>query len=581
MSIKKTDKIIAPSRLTDAVALTLISKLDRPDDKDRRAIAQIKKRTGQMGIDGAVAAAQALWETGNLTSPRWNNDYNIAGVAITGDDVVQPFTIRSPEDGIDLYLQCLYSAVKHERFDDFPVPASTEQWFAAVWMPKVTSRTYPKVETIDDLNIIYDNGRASWAEDPKYQDDVPARGNAFMPGLPDQNEFTLPVDHPPTQGGKPVTRGKVPRPPMMTAYTSGIPGQSRNPTLWPDRRNHIIGTFKHTPVGWFYGTIQYYGGSAALGLTDYVMGSPWDGDELDGVICECVNPAGGVVPYANGTIGQVHPPIAAIQAILNKYSGQYSADYIINGMFRSIEVGDGGVPTRDRTAKQMEMLAFLIAWVHSEQAGQSADDFANAFLHNQTGTDHTGCPGQYIERVAPAVDRRACDIMRAYQDGAPLNPPLSVVYPPGWTGGIIPQPSPTKTYAKPQTWAFLDPDDPGYQESHRKNSTELISLIERTGSTIVLTAIRDTPRYATANTEGAEAGGPIKKGTKLELNYVLRSGMQPVSFGITKFDDETKTGGTRIKLADFLPKIQVSKSGTISIRETAKSEPTVYPAKDG
>ena len=109
-----------------------------------------------------------------------------------------------------------------------------------------------------------------------------------------------------------------------------------------------------------------------------------------------------------------------------------------------MELSDGGQPNRDRSQEvaQMESLCYLTAYILAEEKGISYAEYRSGdiFLHYQTGTDHVDCPGIYVKTNKIALFGRTLDIMKAYQTDTPLDAPILITYPPGWTGGVIPQP---------------------------------------------------------------------------------------------------------------------------------------------
>ena len=229
--------------------------------------------------------------------------------------------------------------------------------------------------------------------------------------------------------------GHVPKPPVVQSWVNKEAGTGPN----GPRAGQIVGSCHHTMVGFLQGTDQWFHNPGAAALTDYGVGGPWDG-ELDGVIYEWIDPESQIVPWANGSVGTAKPPFGDAPAFLNAFGVE-----AVNRRLRSIETSDGsngqdGQWDRDKGGREIESLCFLTAWIHAEQAGQTADTFAWNMQHREFGVDHQQCPGAWIINHVDEIQARTKAIMRAYQEGAPLDPPLLVTYPPGWTGGQIPPP---------------------------------------------------------------------------------------------------------------------------------------------
>jgi hypothetical protein len=189
--------------------------------------------------------------------------------------------------------------------------------------------------------------------------------------------------------------------------------------------------------GTLRGTNDWFHNSPLSGLTDYGIGGVWD-DVLDGVIYRWIAPDSQVVPHANGRVGTAMAPYGDAPAFLSQVAG---ADVnAVNRRLRSIETSDKGNADISKGGREIESLCFLTAWIHAEEAGQTADTFKWNMHHREFGVDHQQCPGAWIINHVNEIQDRTKAIMRAYQEETPLNPPLMVTYPPNWTGGLVPQP---------------------------------------------------------------------------------------------------------------------------------------------
>jgi hypothetical protein len=227
--------------------------------------------------------------------------------------------------------------------------------------------------------------------------------------------------------------GNVPKPPVKRSHVHKAAGHG------PDgpRAGHIVGTCHHTMEGTLRGTDNFFHDPNIGALTDYGIGGIWD-DVLDGVIYEWIAPESEIVPHANGRVGEATAPHGDGPAFI----AQFATPEInaVNRRLRSIETSDGGNSSVSKGGREIESLCFLTAWIHAEQAGQTADTFAWNMHHREFGVAHQQCPGAWIIHNVVAIQDRTKAIMRAYQEEIPLDPPLRISYPPGWTGGFIPQP---------------------------------------------------------------------------------------------------------------------------------------------
>ncbi len=304
----------------------------------------------------------------------------------------------------------------------------------------------------------------------------------------------------------PPVRGHVPKPPVVQRWvTTKRIGHGREPDQ--QRAGRIVGTCHHTMEGLLLGTDDVFHTPSWASLTDYGIGGSADG-ALDGVIYEWIDPASTIVPWANGTVGDATSPYGDAPAFLAAFG--LSA---VNARLRSIETSDGGHANAAKSQREIESLCFLTAWIHSEQAGQTAETFAWNMHHREFGVDHQQCPGAYIVTHVDAIQARIKAIMRAYQTNTTLNPPLLITYPPGWTGGgTIPQPG------------TVTPPPPQYAKRHplkgpladRRENGHLFIVCERT-----LRCTRDgTPVLQFADPAAPAVRSPLHKGTRITTSYI-------------------------------------------------------------
>lgn len=362
----------------------------------------------------------------------------------------------------------------------------------------------------------------------------------------------------------PETRGHVPMPAFLAHYSArenAVAGQNCS-----EIERNIKGSDHHTEVGSFLGTASWFDNPNNGALTDFQIGGPWDGI-YDGVIMRFIEANMPVAPYANGPVGKVRPPFGAVKTFLDKY-GYGPTGERINSDLRSIELSDAGSPNRDREmrGRQIESLVFATAYIHSEEAGQSWQEFANQCQHYESGTDHVDCPGAWLKANREEVTARIVAVMKAYQTNTKLARPLLITYPPNWTGGVIPQPGEgivpnVPTYAEPVMYPWLGPEIAADGRRHKVGRTWILPL------TMTFEAVKATPRYQVGSKNSALVGPPITKGTRFRANYVFRS-EDGVSFVLTQH-------GTRVRAAALEPRIAITKTNRISVRYLGDPEPEV------
>jgi hypothetical protein len=420
MTMNPSDRLLSQPTRGDAetaIASARAHGAARPADVEA-LIREYYASAHLAGLDAAILVAQSCHETGGWTSSWWTGRLNPAGIGITGDPAQNEdsHVWTSGKDAADSHLAhlALYAS-----------GVSAAGWFdprAAAYHEAYGDRAI--AHTIADL-------AGTWAVDPAYAAGVCARGNAIFPGIPDQGKETTPVPTTP----QPAVRGHVPKPPMIDDTAAGRTkrvGSGRESDR--PRAGHIVGTCHHTSDGYFAGNESVFDDPAYGALTDFQVGGPWDG-AMDGVIEQFIADDAPIVPWANGTVGTNRAPYGDAPAFLAAF-GQDN----VNVVLRSIETTDGQQPDRPKGGKQIESLCFLTAWIHSEQAHQTAETFQWNMPHREFGVDHQQCPGAWIVNNVDAIQERVKAIMRAYQEGTPLDPPLVVTYPPGWQGGHVPQP---------------------------------------------------------------------------------------------------------------------------------------------
>lgn len=207
------------------------------------------------------------------------------------------------------------------------------------------------------------------------------------------------------------------------------------------------------------------------GLTDFGIGGQLEIDnghpELDGVIYQWNDPFGVCSPWANGTVNQDGVPSLDRNgpAFLNQFGTMG-----VNKLLVSIELSGfagytdpAGVNASDPpsdgtpvTAKQMESLAWLIAWVHDGArvpwstfpAHPNYDNVVTALEHWELSLK--ACPYEPVRRMRDQYLGRARAIMKHFQTGgvAPVPPDVITLPGTGTNGGV--------TTGTPATFAIND-----------------------------------------------------------------------------------------------------------------------------
>jgi hypothetical protein len=319
---------------------------------------------------------------------------------------------------------------------------------------------------------------------------------------------------------------RVPKPALINDESAGYNhwiGTGRDPD--EDRAGYIVGTAHHTSQGYFGGNQVSFDNPSYGGLTDFQVGGPWDGD-MDGVIMQFIADTAPIIPWANGTVGAYSPPYGDAPAFLNAYGIDG-----VNRRLRSIETTDGVAPDRDKGGRQIESLCFLTAWIHSEQAGQTAETFQWNMHHCEFGVDHQQCPGAWIKNNVVYIQARTKAIMLAYHTDTPLETPLLITYPPNWQGGVIlqpgegvtpkpvPDPKPKPSPKPIVTYPKRLPPPPWNGKDAEMGKGHVWRAIDR-----VVTTTDKAPRLQTAGPNAREVGPDLKENESFAVKWVERGG---------------------------------------------------------
>jgi hypothetical protein len=516
MSVKASDSIRSQSRGTAAQALAAV---DRPESDDRAFMQALADNAPVVGIDFAIAASHTAQETAGWTSARWVNHGDPAGIGIPADNTPEPFPYRNGTESALVYLTCLNRLTADPRPEPWLAQINPQAmaWIDRVWTQHCREATAAgvTVRTIDDLHQHYRDPRgesqAAWMWNVNAGKEIAAWGNRLFAGIADQGATPQPPEVPTV----PTERGHVPKPPVKQSWvTDKRVGAGREPDQ--QRVGRITGTVHHTMVGYLRGTDSYFHRQDVASLTDFGIGGPWDGDGLDGVIYEWIDQSSRIVPWANGTVGDARAPYGDAPAWLAQFGGVSQ----VNVRQRSIETSDGAQADRSKAnTRLIESLCFLTAYVHAEEAGQTAETFAWNMHHREFGVDHQGCPGAWIINNVVAIQDRTKAIMRAYQEGAALSPQLAITYPPGWSGGTIPLPGqagPAPVPTEPK-WA---PKHPLPAPPRTMRIGGFLFLAVNEGHSVRMVATRDVDPLEYAHPAAKPTGKPIAKGAGVNISHV-------------------------------------------------------------
>ncbi len=443
MPLQTSDTIMS-NRTADPSRVT--GRLQGPDQKDFDFAKALVELCAEAGVDPVVALVQWLLETGNATSPRWNNDLNSSGIGIVANDTAQPFVIPDVRAAAALHVQCLYSLANRERHPDISLWPQADDWMEQTWLPKVQSPAMPDVRTVHDLGLRYvENGRprATWSfEDgvvpqDTYGKKLASRGREFYPEAADQTGETPTTQPPDGQSDGPLIFGRVPRPPMVEMIvekpvhqSSGF-GYDRAPA---PRQN--VGLVHHETQG--RGSGQFYhdffscpdGERCKNALVDFFI-------DREGTIFMFNDPFGTRAGWANG--GGVTEAGG-----LEGDGVRFFAIFGANGInFRLVSIEYEKRTEEDFTDAQIQAGGALAAWIH-DLDGQPWEQHpfvpkygcVTSFLHFEFGTTDCG-KGELddISRVQ-AVTR---GIMRRFQQGgssAPIDPQVQDLPPVELPGGL-------------------------------------------------------------------------------------------------------------------------------------------------
>lgn len=521
MTVTKDTPLVGPAEGSPVQAFACVGMGHVREDDIQSYLAELFRLAPLVGLNPLILAAQSAHETGFWSSYWWAHRLNPAGIGITGDPAQNQAsgTWKTGTDAARAQIVHMGAYV----LGDTGVRTSPLREFIELdprYSAVLQAGYGGTVKKIGDL------GSGVWATDPEYAAGLCRHANAI---LSMKGETPVPTNE----------IGQIPKPPVWIQHTHGVEGQSRYAGSVP---RDIHGSATHTMVGTLLGTNSWFQSPVALGLTDYGIGGPWDGDEWNGVVIEWIDPSWAVSPYANGVVGKARPAFGDAA----RYIDAFGIEPAINAGLRSIEHSDAGQPQRDRPwAGQVDMSCLLKAWIHVTQAGQTPETFDWHVYHAETGTDHAGCPGAWFWANADVVCARVVEIANAYlHRDMPLGRPLTIVHPPDWTGDRVPtpaeywaakdpaptpvpaptptpepQPTPVPTPAPAPKWAkpIPPPDFEGMDVLDKSQKAWVAA--EHT-----YTVVQEAPRLRTANRNAPPVRHPLAVGARFHAPWQVHGG---------------------------------------------------------
>jgi hypothetical protein len=341
-----------------------------------------------------------------------------------------------------------------------------------------------------------------------------------------------------------ITFGRVPHPAYHNRLITKVEGVGSDNL----GRRSVRGVVWHRMLGTLWGTDSFFRNPLIEGLTDYGIGvRAVDGAANDGLILRWNDPNGYQSGWANG---KVIAPHGDGLRFIQKYGQDVHNRYQV-----SIEIA--GQYDTPLSPKSRQSIAALTAY-YADQYGipwdvfpiAPQDGFSFVRWHQEfTGPQEKPCPGSVVIGETAALIERTQAIMREFQT-APSSVPSSA------TGG----------YASPVTYDWLAPEEAARGLDRKIGRTRVFYL------PLVYTAVNETERYQTSAEDAPLVGPPIAPGVTFRADYVYRS--RDVSWVISP-------AGSRVKAGDLLPKVQISRNGTVTVRRTANGQPEIVRSEPG
>lgn len=341
-----------------------------------------------------------------------------------------------------------------------------------------------------------------------------------------------------------ITFGRVPHPAYHNRIISKVEGVGSDNL----GRRSVKGVVWHRMLGSLWETDLYFRDPAVGALTDYGIGvRAIDGAANDGSILRWNDPNGFQSGWANGT---VIAPWGDGLRFIQKYGPDVHNRYQV-----SIEIA--GNYRTSLSEKSRQSIAALTAYF-ADQYGipwdqfpiSPQDGFSFVRWHQEfTGPQEKECPGSVVMAETGGLIERTRAILRDFQT-QPAETPSG-------TGG---------GYAPPVTYEWLAPEAAAEAIDRKIGRTRVYYL------PLVYTAINQTPRLQTSGEGAPEIGPPIEPGVTFRADYVYRS--RDVSWVLTP-------AGSRVRASELLPKVQIGRSGTITVRRTTNGQPEIVRRETG
>ncbi len=205
--------------------------------------------------------------------------------------------------------------------------------------------------------------------------------------------------------------GHVPKPPIKDR-TIGIPPKVAGVGVdWGGKRAPKFSVV-HSMVGTLWGTDGWFRRSDVKGLTDFGIGIVDVGDGFAEILQWC-DPFGTLIPWASGPV--LNPEGDGPRA-LAAFGGAGG----VNRHGVSIELDDRGDTTTPVSPPQWSSLCWMLAFVHAEWLGQTADTFDwNMHHHEFCGDGYKKCPFSRVRDHTAEYQEAVKAIMRHWQWGTP------------------------------------------------------------------------------------------------------------------------------------------------------------------
>lgn len=386
---------------------------------------------------------------------------------------------------------------------------AAKAWRARLYDPNYKQGIYTKTVTIYDLISTYA---------PKSDGNDP---DGYVTGLVagiNRNGFDPPVTTPSTPA-EPVEQ----EPPVAEYnYGNGVlpdigkitVAENKKYAGYIDPANHIIRAFViHSAYGSLAGTTGWFQGGNAL--TDYMVGNSSDGASLDGRLRQFNDPNGARYSWASGPVSN---PIEDAAKFLEIYGPNKE---VINMYTTALErSGDSrNAVTEKEHAKRVALIAY---WANrygkylKDKTGKdlfTCDTFPlipsennRSFLiyHGEINADkRDSCPDSQVRATLDRIIADAKTTLAAWQKGGavPSDPPVD-------------QPG---QYAQPVVIEAL--------QAYKDKDTAP-SFVKVGNDTFVFVndrvrAIRNTPRYQSANKDGKRIGADINKGEEFAVLWLF------------------------------------------------------------